>query len=118
MHTCTHAHMHTCTHAHMHTCVHAYEHTIHYLLCNPIVKAVTLRCCIRKYCMIFRFPFLIFFKSFPYWYATGPCQEAGMETQIDVRNIGQREDMPYLINSKQIHWQPKHLAPLILPRDL
>jgi len=45
-------------------------------------------------------------------------EEAGMETQIDVRNIGQREDMPYLINSKQIHWQPKHLAPLILPRHL
>ena len=104
MHTCTHAHMHTCTHAHMHTCTHAYEHTIHYLLCIPIVKAVTLRCCVRKYCMIFRFPFLIFFKSFPYWYATGPCQEAGMETQIDVRtrSAGRGHGVPHRLEANPL----------------
>ena len=110
--------------AYMHSLIHAYEHTIHYLLCNPIVKAVTLRCCIRKYCMIFRFPFLIFFKRFPYWYATGLCQERKQEWKprstyaTEVSGVPYREDMAYLIDSKQIHWQPKHLAPLIFPRHL
>ena len=63
--------------------------------------------------MIFQFPFLIFFNCFPYWYATGPCQERKQEwklrsTSIDVSGV------LYLIDSKQILWQPKHLTPLIL----
>jgi hypothetical protein len=46
-------------------------------------------------------------------------EEARLETQIDVSTRGQwGKDMAYLIDSKQIHWQPQHLAPLILPSDL
>ena len=91
--------------AYMHSCIHVYEHTIHYLLCIPIVKAVTLRCCVRKYCMIFLFPFLIFFRCCPYWHKTGPCQEeARLETQIDVRtrSAGRGHGVPHRLEANPL----------------